>query len=166
MHAIRFLILLILFVGPVSGGAHAQTEDSLFDRLRVLDQRLFAVGFNRCETEVFGELVAEDLEFYHDQSGITVSKAAFIGGIENGLCKLDYTARRELKEDSLQVFPLYNNDSLYGAIQTGEHSFYAIYEDGRNELTSTARFTHLWRLIDGEWQLSRVLSFDHSSPVE
>ena len=82
-------------------------------------------------------------------------------GIKNGLCKMDYKATRELVAESLKVYPMKNQGKLYGAIQTGEHRFYAKYPDKEKVLTSTALFSHLWLLEDGEWKLSRVLSYDH-----
>ena len=147
---------------------HAQVEESseLFQILHTKDSLLFNVGFNTCDISQFEALVSEDMEFYHDQSGITSSKADFIAGTENGLCKLPYKARRELVDGSLQVFPMYNNGELYGAMQTGEHRFYAKYPDKEEMLTSVAKFTHLWLLENGEWKLSRVLSYDHKGAGE
>lgn len=155
-----FFCLLI----PALLSAQVEENAELFQTLKAQDSLLFNVGFNTCDISQFQALVSEDLEFYHDQSGITGSKAAFIAGIENGLCKLEYKARRELVEGSLRVFPMNSNGNLYGAIQTGEHRFYAKYPDEEETLSSTAKFTHLWLLEEGQWKLSRVLSYDHHSP--
>ena len=119
------------------------------------------VGFNTCDITQFENLISDDFEFYHDRSGITSSKAAFIVSMRDGLCKMDYKARRELVENSLEVFPLENNGVLYGAIQTGNHRFYALEKDKPEYLSSVARFTHVWLLEDGLWKLSRGLSYDH-----
>ena len=80
------------------------------------------------------------------------------------MCALSYDARRELVDESLEVFPLRDNGVLYGAIQRGIHRFFATEEGEPERETSVARFTHLWLLVDGEWKLKRVLSFDHRSP--
>ncbi|MCB9346071.1 MAG: nuclear transport factor 2 family protein [Lewinellaceae bacterium] len=153
------LFLSLFFLSSLSAQVEENTE--LFQTLRAKDSLLFNVGFNTCDISQFKALVSEDMEFYHDQSGITGSKADFIAGMENGLCKMEYKARRELVEGSLRVFPMNNNGNLYGAIQTGEHRFYAKYPEKEEVLTSTAIFTHLWLLEEGEWRLSRVLSYDH-----
>ena len=155
------LFLFLFFLSPLAAQVGENTE--LFQTLRAKDSLLFNVGFNTCDISQFRALVSEDMEFYHDQSGITNSKAGFIDNTENGLCKLDYKARRELVEGSLKVFPMKNNGELYGAIQTGEHRFYAKYPDQEEVLTSTAKFTHLWLLEDGGWRLARVLSYDHEA---
>lgn len=147
--------------------AKTQKETTLFLQLKTCDSLLFDIGFNECNLEVFDSLVAEDFEFYHDQSGIIPNKAEFINGIKNGLCKMDYRAIRKLESGSLEVFPMYRNGELYGAIQSGYHSFYALYpDDPELKLTSEARFTHLWLQEGKQWKLARVLSFDHHSPEE
>lgn len=50
---------------------------------------------------------------------------------------------------------------MYGAIQNGEHSFSSLEADNQKYLTSVAKFTHVWVLRNGEWQLRSVLSYDH-----
>ena len=157
----QYLTLFICLFSLSAPMAQVEENSELYQTLRAKDSLLFNVGFNTCDISQFEALVSEDMEFYHDQSGITNSKADFIAGTENGLCKLPYQARRYLVEGSLQVFPMNNNGVLYGAIQTGEHRFYAKYPEKEEVLTSTAIFTHLWLLEEGEWRLSRVLSYDH-----
>jgi hypothetical protein len=158
MKTYLYLALLFLSQGPV----FAQTDSTaLYKTLKTADSLLFNVGYNQCDIRQFEELVSDTFEFYHDEAGITSSKSAFIAGIENGLCKLPYKAKRVLDEHSLRVFPLKKNGVLYGAIQTGSHRFYAIERDKPERLTSSARFTNLWLLQGGRWKLSRALSYDH-----
>lgn len=155
-----FLFLLAisqLAIGQVS------SDTQLFKDLKKADSLLFDVGFNTCNVQMFRELVDEDFEFYHDQSGITPDKATFISGTENGLCQLDYQPIRKLNQKSLKVYPLYNNGELYGGIQEGVHSFYALRNGELSGPTSKAQFTHLWLIKDGNWKLSRVLSYNHGS---
>jgi hypothetical protein len=146
-------------------GLYSQVTASsdLFRILKERDSLLFEVGFNTCDITQFEKLISDDFEFYHDRSGITASKAAFIAGIRDGLCKMDYKAKRELVMNSLEVYPLENNGVLYGAIQTGDHRFYAVENNKPEHLTSVARFTHIWLLENGQWKLSRGLSYDHRS---
>jgi len=164
MNEITRLVFLFLW-SPLLLNAQADRDSDLFRALFTCDSLLFNVGFNTCDISQFERLVSEDFEFYHDQSGITSSKGAFIAGTREGLCKIDYQPIRRLVESSLQVFPLKTNGRLYGAVQSGEHRFYAKYPDrAEAELTSEAQFTHLWLLEAGEWKLARVLSFDHEMP--
>ena len=134
-----------------------------------MDRILFDQGFNGCDMTASASVMDDDLEFYHDESGTTFGKENFISGFRDGVCALDYKATRRLVNDSLVVYRLKNNGEVYGALQMGEHQFYAqygAYGDGPPVLTSTARFTHLWLLQGGAWKLTRVFSFGHYSPEE
>jgi hypothetical protein len=46
----------------------------------------------------------------------------------------------------------------------GEHRFYKLTPGKKDELTETAKFTHLWKKENGVWKLARVLSYDHRDP--
>ncbi len=160
----KLSILLIGMLLSIAMQAQVVPTSNLYKTLYTNDSLLFNVGFNTCDISQFEKLVSENLEFYHDQSGVISSKEQFLENTKNGLCKLDYQPIRRLVEGSLQVFPMSNNGELYGAIQTGQHRFYAKYEGQEEEkLTSTADFTHLWLLEDGAWKLARVLSYNHQA---
>jgi hypothetical protein len=146
--------------------AHAQVSNNseLFATLKSCDARLFDVGYNMHDIKPFEELISDNFEFYHDKGGATVGKAAFLDSIRNGIFNLPYHARRELVPGSLVVYRMEKNGVLYGAIQMGEHRFFAL-EPGKPEYqTGHALFTHLWLLEDGQWKLSRILSYDHEKP--
>lgn len=155
--------IIIFSVILVSFNLFAQVDRSteLFRTLKTSDSLLFEVGFNTCDIVQFENLVSENFEFYHDQSGITSSKSAFITSIKEGICNLTYRPQRELIKESLEVFPLEKDGVVYGAIQMGRHRFYAIEKDKTKHLTSVARFTHVWLIENGNWKLSRGLSYDH-----
>jgi hypothetical protein len=157
------LIPLFFFLASSSLFSQVDISSDLFKTLKTQDSLLFEVGFNTCDIKQFENIVSDDFEFYHDKSGITATKADFIASIRDGLCKMDYKARRELVENSLEVYPLENNGVLYGAIQTGCHRFYEVKEVKPDKLTSVAKFTHVWLLENGSWKLSRGLSYDHKS---
>lgn len=167
-----FIPLLLLSIASLTQAQTTPKEipkdtTPLFQQLKTHDSLLFNIGFNECNLTVFDTMVADDFEFYHDQSGITPNKEAFIAGTKNGLCNMDYKAIRKLKPGSLSVFPMYSNGELYGALQSGFHSFYALYHDDPElKLTSEARFTHLWLKEGNRWKLARVLSFDHHTLEE
>jgi hypothetical protein len=146
--------------------AQEPNNSALHQTLKTKDSLLFEVGFNTCDLKPFEVLVSEKFEFYHDQSGITPNKTAFLESISNGLCKLPYRPRRELVQGSLVVYPLYKNGVLYGAIQMGKHRFFAIEKDKPMYFTSIAKFTHVWLLENGEWKLANVLSYEHQTKDE
>ncbi len=155
--------IILFFLIILSNQTFGQTEKSseLYKTIKEKDSLLFNLGFNNCDIKQFENLVGDNFEFYHDQSGITNSKTAFISGIKNGLCKLPYKPKRVLSDNEMEVFPLEKNGVLYGAIQTGVHHFYALEDSKPEYLTSTAKFTHIWILENGDFKLSKGLSYDH-----
>lgn len=157
----KSILCFFLAFTSVQVSAQADRASEVYRIIRSKDSLLFNVGFNRCDVRQFEVLLSDNFEFYHDKAGITPSKAEFIAGIRDRVCKLDYKPRRELIESSLEVHPLYRNDTLYGALQSAQHRFYALEKDGREHITSVALFTHIWLIEQGEWKLSRGYSYDH-----
>lgn len=142
--------------------AQADKSSELFRILRSKDSLLFNIGFNKCDLKQFDIILSDNnFEFYHDQAGTTKSKFGFIENIKNNICTITYKPRRELIDSTLQVFKLEKNGKLYGAIQTGAHKFFAIEKDGFEYVTSIAQFSNIWLIENGEWKLSRCLSYDH-----
>ena len=135
----------------------------VFSQLKTNDSLLFELGFNGCDTSQVSLLTSDNFEFYHDQSGITTSKKAFVQSI-SGLCQLTYKPTRVLDKNSLTIHLLRNNGKIYGAIQSGKHKFYGEEENRPKYLTSTADFIHLWIIEEGSWKLKRVLSYNHQEP--
>ena len=79
--------------------------------------------------------------------------------MRDGLCQSgENKINRHLVADSMQVFPMSDNGKLYGAIQIGKHNF---APPGEAVSGLPASFMHMWLLENGEWKLSRVLSYDH-----
>ena len=69
-------------------------------------------------------MFAADLKFYHDQSGFQ-DRNAFFENTRKYICAdLKKKPIRKVESSSLEVFPLYDNGELYGAIQNGIHHFY------------------------------------------
>ena len=146
--------LVLVFATFIMGALNAQElkNKELYEILKAKDSLLFNIGFNQCDISQFGKLTSENFEFYHDKGGTHNVKKSFITQLENGLCKSGKnTTPRELIENSMEVYPLYNEGVLYGAIQMGSHRFHK----------TIAKFTHLWMLENGSWKLSRVLSYNH-----
>jgi hypothetical protein len=63
--------------------------------------------------------------------------------------------------ESTAIFALYDDGILYGAIQEGVHQFFEKQLDQAEQFGSSAKFTHLWLLENGEWKLTKSLSFEH-----
>lgn len=140
------------------------TQSELYYLLKEKDSIMFERSYNQLDTSILEELATDDIEFYHDQGGATYTKEDFINGMK-GLGTLSYKARRELIPNSTKVFPMYKNGELYAALLEGEHAFYAKEPNDKPEyLTSTAKYTILWILVESEWKMSRIYSYDHQAP--
>lgn len=120
---------------------------------------LFWESYNQCNTENMGTFLTEGLEFYHDKDGLTSGSKKVIASIKNNLCSRNWKLKRQAIDNSVEVFPLNN----YGAILTGEHAFYIVETDQSERLDTTAKFTHIWQLINNRWKMSRIISYDHTS---
>jgi hypothetical protein len=149
----RSVLLAIALVFSVNvTNAQVSQDSDLYQILNTKDSLMFEIGFNQCDMAQLDQLLPEKFEFYHDKDGITTSKTAFIKALKDNLCSSGKNRyQRVLVEESMKVFPLYDHDELYGAIQKGVHYF------GGN----VARFTHLWLIEEGKWMPARMISYDH-----
>jgi hypothetical protein len=148
------LLLLVLFAfSGISADAQSVAQpDPLFETIRSLDAKLFD-AYNHCDLTTLGAMVSDDLEFYHDQTGLSVGKAPFLAAIKQNICG---KVQRALLPDTLEVYPLKG----YGAVEIGIHRFRHLGhpEDGAGD----AKFVTLWQNKDGVWKVTRVISYDHN----
>ncbi len=160
------VILVVFSIFTVNNVfAQVDQDSDLYKQLKSRDSLLFDRGFNKCEISAFESFISEDLEFYHDQAGLSTNKEDFLEAVRNNICgNPEIKPIRKLVSGSLKVFPLFENGELYGAIQQGVHDFYIKEPQKELRKTSSARFTHVWILENNEWILERVLSYDHKSP--
>ena len=144
--------------------AQAADPGDLFQALKEHDAAFFERGFNRCDLDYLAGAVHPQLRFYHDQGGFQ-DHDRFFENTRRYLCAdPDRKPVRKVDAGSLEVFPLYDQGVLYGAIQRGVHHFY-LREPGKPDVhTSSARFTHVYVREDGRWLLKEVLSYDHRAP--
>jgi hypothetical protein len=149
------LVLLVLFLVRAEAQAPKAkaAEGELFRTLATLDAAVFDAA-NRCDLEKFGSFFTEELEFYHDNGGLTNrTRQSLVEDVKNNLCG---KVRRELVAGTLEVYPL----NGYGAVQIGVHRFHHSGR-GQTEPVGEAKFIHLWQNKDGKWKITRVISFDH-----
>lgn len=138
-----------------------QMTDQKLTQTILYKDSLFWLAYNNCNYNNYGQFFTDDLEFYHDKGGITNGLAALVEVSKKNLCSNpDFRIRREAIPGTLKVFPMHRSDTIYGAIFSGDHLFY-ITEKGKERLTGKASFTHLWLLQNGEWKMTRILSYDH-----
>jgi Domain of unknown function (DUF4440) len=154
----KLFILLLLTSFQIV--AQVEKSSELYKTLKKQDSLLFNVGFNNCNMSQFENILDTNFESFSAQKGIIHSKSEFIQAIKNGLCKSLVFKKRELVNNSFELFPLEENGILYGAIQSGIHNFYSIENGIKKEVTSSAKFTHIWLIKNDIWKLTKVLSYD------
>jgi ketosteroid isomerase-like protein len=145
------LLLPTLFTRPTHAQSHKES-DALFKTVRSLDEKLFD-AYNQCDLATLGTMVSDDLEFYHDQTGLTVGKAPFLAAIKHNICG---KVERTLLPDTLEVYPLKG----FGAVEIGIHRFHhpGRPQDGMGD----AKFVTLWQNKDDVWTVVRVISYEHN----
>jgi len=163
---IRHLVFLVILICSILFSRAQETQQSsLHILLQQKDSILFDAAFNRCDAKTMETLFTEDFEFYHDKGGATLGREEFLAPIRKQCAGQNpdapQPAKRILTEGSLEVYPLYKDGALYGAIQHGIHSFKFLNQDKEYQQGDTAKFTHLWVLEDGQWKIKRELSYDH-----
>lgn len=145
-----FSFVVFVCCAPVQAQSKAEPDD-LFKTIQSMDAQLFE-AYNRCDLTALGAMVSDDLEFYHDQTGLSTGKAPFIAAIKQNICG---KVERTIVPGSLEVYPLKG----YGAVELGVHRFHhpAHPEEGVGE----AKFVTLWQYKDGAWKVTRAISFNH-----
>jgi len=170
---LRQLLTFGLLVGALGSGwaspakaqATAEAKVAALDEIKnqadldkaitALDAKLFD-AYNHCDLKTFDSLLADDVEFYHDQGGVTLGRQKLTESIKNNICTGD--TQRVLVPGTLKIYYMKG----YGAIEMGVHRFLHPKTEATNG-TGEGSFVHLWQYKDGNWKVTRVLSYDHHS---
>jgi ketosteroid isomerase-like protein len=155
------ILVVLTIVSALVCNAGAQTVPPLdkiqnqeeLDRVgATLDAALFD-AYNRCDLDKFASFFVDDVEFYHDQGGVTLGKAALTDSVKKNICG---KVTRELVPGTLKVYHMKG----YGLVEMGVHRFHHPgHED--TEGVGEGQFVHLWQYKDGAWKVTRVISYDH-----
>src|ERR1700719_4619001 len=81
---LALFVMLVLVSCPAGAQSSAQSG-ALFEKIQSLDTQLFD-AYNHCDLKTLGEMMSDDLEFYHDQTGLSVGKEPFIAAIKQNIC--------------------------------------------------------------------------------
>lgn len=160
---LRYCFIVLLFA---SANAQVKNSSELFLTAQKMDSLLFIEGFNKCNYNILEQILADDLEFYHDKGGIQ-NKKEFIEATKNNICNSpEGKITRRAVTGSIEVFPLEKNGVIYGFLQTGLHEFYMQEPGKKIHKTGTAKFSCLWLKNKENWKLKRVFSYDHKGTSE
>jgi hypothetical protein len=118
----------------------------------------FWKAYNACDINAMAAFIADDIEFYHDKSGLTKTRPALVDSLRTGICA--DPARRIRREEvpgAVGYFPVAGER----AILSGEHRFYITENSKPEYLDGQAKFLDLWERSGGSWKMTRVFSFAH-----
>lgn len=167
MELLKKLSSLLFITATMSINSQLASDSELHIVLAHKDSTLFNAAFNTCDTATLEELFTEDFEFYHDKGGLTEGRDTFLNPMKANCTNWDKNilqpSKRILVPGSLEVYPLFKNGELYGALQHGIHSFEFLKENMEYQKGDIAKFTHVWVKQDGRWKVKRELSYDHQS---
>ena len=128
------------------------TQIELFNKVANLDSSLFT-AYNSKNLDLMKTYFTKDLEWYQDNGGLIDFEKVFSNF--QSIFNRDYDLKRKLIRESLEVHPIEN----YGAIEIGKHQFKHV-ENGKLEI-GTFKFVMIWKNNNGNWKISRVISYDH-----
>ena len=113
---------------------------------------VFFDAYNHCDTkfETYADFYTEDIEFYHDQGGLSNSKKDILEGTKKYICG---KVTRTLVPGSIEVYPIKD----YGAIEIGLHSF-SNNTNPPDEPKKISRFTIFWKKTAEGWKIAKVVS--------
>ena len=157
VRGLALLSVIVLLAGLAAGQNvpvldSIKTPEELNKAVTTLDASVFD-AFNRCEVDKFATFFTDDVEFYHDRDGLSVGKADLAESVKKNICG---KVTRELVPGTLQVYPLPG----YGAVETGVHRFHHPGHDV-TEPVGEGKFLHVWQCKNGQWKITRVISYDH-----
>lgn len=132
-----------------------RAADALYQKMLALDSALFD-SFNKCsdpaELAKHAEFFAKDVEFFHDLGGVSLGVDTVLANTRKNVCG---KFRRELDAATFRVYPIPG----YGAMTIGTHRFCHT----PTTCEGIGEFTTVWKEKDGDWQVTRVLSYAHGS---
>jgi ketosteroid isomerase-like protein len=144
--------MLLCPVSAVRADPPPGKSGDLYRAIAAADAAAFG-AFNRCELDKFSAYFTDDVEFYHDRDGLSLGKVKVLESTRMNVCG---KMTRELVPESLEVYPLPG----YGALEIGTHRFHHTGHDD-SEPVGQGKFVHIWKNTNGQWQMTRVISYDH-----
>ncbi|MBC7850776.1 MAG: nuclear transport factor 2 family protein [Chitinophagaceae bacterium] len=164
---IKWAIVIMLFMlfsnyidaQPSTGKSLAELHEQLIQA----DSGYFSSIFGRCDIDKASSYLAGDFEFFQETRGSLTLKqtgrAEFIENLRKNFCgTAALKMRRELVKGSVQTTAL----EKFGALQTGIQRFYLSAGTEGEKLVETTRFSRVWKINNGKWQVIKETDFHQS----
>lgn len=151
------VVLLFALFAACSAGRKSQfyqyhpDDQALHDTIVKLDS-IFFHAYNTCAVNLpqYAAFFSDNLEFYHDNGGLSTSKKDVVDGTQRNVCG---KVTRHLVPGSIEVYPIKN----YGAIEMGLHSFTNSTEKNPGP-PRVGKFVIAWQHTTEGWKITRVIS--------
>ena len=149
-----FLCGLFILIIPFSVGAQNEippykpVDQQMHATISNMDS-IFFDAYNSCNMEKQKEIYADDIEFFHDKSGLSTSKSDILEATENNICG---KVTRSLIKGSIEVYPINN----YGAVEIGYHTFFNNQEP--DAPSNPSKFIIMWNYEKEQWKITKVIS--------
>ena len=144
----------MLFLSWITNGQtheipkYEPSNKSLYTEIIKMDS-IYFTAYNTCDMKTQADLLSENIEFFHDKGGLSISKKEILIATEKNICN---KVTRTLIKGSVEVYPIKN----YGAIEIGYHKFYNKQEPNAKSIPS--KFITIWKKENNAWKISRVVS--------
>ncbi|MDY0779951.1 nuclear transport factor 2 family protein [Tenacibaculum sp. IB213877] len=110
---------------------------------------IFFNAYNNCDIKTQATILNNNIEFLHDQTGLSTSKEDIIKSTQKNICG---KVTRTLIKGSIEVYPINN----YGAVEIGYHKFFNNREPNAKSIPS--KFIIVWKKEENSWQMTKVIS--------
>lgn len=153
-------IAIAFFLLAIVGFANAQTgerykpepfvpdDKALYDTIVKMDSIYFS-GYNLSNLIILDKMTSDSLEFYHDRTGPSFSKADYLKAIQQNIFG---KVSRLLEKNSIEVYPI----GKWGAVEIGYHRFQNHLEG--DHISRPGKFVIIWQNTTDGWKLKRVVS--------
>jgi ketosteroid isomerase-like protein len=150
-----FLLLILALIMGSNGPKNSpkangnSQKDLLYETIKNRDSVFFS-AYNRCDLETQAAMLSDNVEFYHDQGGLSTSKQDILEKTKENICG---KVSRELVVGSIEVYPIKD----YGAVEIGMHKFHN-NQEASGTPSNASKFIVIWQQQNNNWQMARVIS--------
>jgi hypothetical protein len=152
------LAALLMAIAPAGAPpvpiATVPPQAELENAIRRREAELFDLFFTgKCDLTRFRSMLADDLEFYHDNGGFSARNAEdFVAIFAKNCAERENPAawrtRRQLVAGSLHIDPIPG----WGAFEVGDHLFFEKHGvNGKETLAGKAKFAMVWVMRAQDW---------------
>jgi len=152
------LSLLPLLISVIATTASAQQQAYTYEpkslELQNTIARMDSIFFNACYTgdvAIQNAILADSMEFYHENGGLLTSKKDLIAAIKDNVSG---KISRVTVKGSIEVYPIEG----FGAVEFGLHEF--INHEAGETPSRPNRFVIIWRQKNDQWQITRVIDLN------